>query len=304
MSAIVIDGKKIAQRLVDGITERSVAITNGLGRKPCLAVILVGDNPASQVYVKSKSKRAESCGIEPRDFRLPANTTNSDLQKLLHELSADSAIDGILLQLPLPRGLDEFGALLAIDPEKDVDGLHPMSQGLLMRGATTYPGREGRAVPAHRPCTPKGCMILIDEARSQLSKPADLAGLKAVVIGRSVLVGKPIAQMLTERNCTVSLCHSRTKNLAAEAREADIVVAAIGRPEIIGPEYVGNGAIVIDVGINRLEDGRIVGDVAYAPVAEKAAAITPVPGGVGPMTIAVLLENTAIAASFKAGLPW
>lgn len=269
-----------------------------LGRKPCLAVVLVGENPASKVYVSSKTKKAEACGIDHRDYHLPADVGDSKLQELLHELSSDQMIDGILLQLPLPAGLDEFGALLAIDPEKDVDGLHPMSQGLLMRGAKDYPGPGGRKLPAHRSCTPKGCMVLIDRALAELGRK-DLAGLKAVVLGRSVLVGKPIAQLLTERNCTVTLCHSKTRNLAAECRAADILVAAIGRPEMVGADCIGEGAIVIDVGINRKDDGKIVGDVAFGPASAKAAAITPVPGGVGPMTIAMLLENTVAAAQSK-----
>ena len=175
MSAIIIDGKKVAQEVLDRIAGRTVSIQNQLGRKPCLAVVLVGEDPASKVYVNSKTKKAESCGIDHRDYRLPENVSNGELQKLLRQLSADSGIDGILLQLPLPKGLDEFGALLAIAPDKDVDGLHPMSLGLLMRGAVEYPGSNGRPVPVHRSCTPKGCMVLIDQARKDLGQSEDLA---------------------------------------------------------------------------------------------------------------------------------
>ncbi|MCB0360587.1 MAG: bifunctional 5,10-methylenetetrahydrofolate dehydrogenase/5,10-methenyltetrahydrofolate cyclohydrolase, partial [Bdellovibrionales bacterium] len=203
----------------------------------------------------------------------------------LRALSGNPAVDGILLQLPLPNGLDEFAALLAIDPGKDVDGLHPYNQGLLLRGETTFV-----------PCTPAGSMALIDEARKLLGLPKSLDGLHAVVLGRSILVGKPIAQLLLQRNCTVVQCHSRTRELATECRRADILIAAVGRPKLVRGDWIKHGAIVIDVGINRLDDGSLAGDVTFEEAAVVAGAITPVPKGVGPMTIAMLMKNTVQAA--------
>ncbi len=288
MPAKVIDGKALAKSVRVALKDRSAIVTEKLGRSPKLAVVLVGEDPASQVYVASKSKMAKRCGIEPVDIKLPADVSDQALQSQLEELSNDETVDGILLQLPLPKGLDEYGALLKIAPDKDVDGLHPANQGLLMRGAK-----------AHRPCTPKGCIELIKEARRDLGHSEDLSGLNAVVVGRSVLVGKPVAFMLLEENCTATVCHSRSKNLEEICADADILVAAVGRPEMLGLSSVKEGAIVIDVGINRLDDGRLVGDVNYEEACEKAAAVTPVPGGVGPMTIAMLLSNTVDAAQDK-----
>lgn len=288
MSAISVSGKSLAKEVRASLADQVKQIEPKLGRKPGLAVVLVGEDPASKVYVKAKTKAALSCGIEVSDHFLPADISDAELQNKLKELSADSAVDGILLQLPLPKGLDEFSALCAIAPEKDADGLHPTNQGLLLRGADTF-----------EPCTPKGCMTLIDKARSELGQDNKLDGLHAVVVGRSILVGKPVGLMLLERNCTVTYCHSRTRNLAEEVRKADIVIAAVGRAEMIKAEHVKPGAIVIDVGINRLDDGRLVGDVDYASVAEVSSAITPVPGGVGPMTIAMLLANTVKSAAKK-----
>lgn len=288
MTAFIIDGKAVAQSIQQSLAEEVATISPRLGRAPGLAVVLVGENPASQVYVRSKSKNAEKCGIRVEDVHLPADIGNEKLQRKLAELSANPSVDGILLQLPLPAGLDEFRALLAIAPEKDVDGLHPMNQGLLLRGA-----------PAHRPCTPFGVMKLIDHARSRLGLGTDLSGLHAVVVGRSILVGKPAAALLLERNCTVELCHSRTKDLVASCRRADILVAAVGRERFLGAEHVKPGALVLDVGINRDASGKLCGDVDFDAAVKTAGAITPVPGGVGPMTIAVLLSNTVDAARNK-----
>jgi len=290
MPALLIDGKALAAEIEAGLTERVSRITPLLGRPPGLAVVLVGENPASQVYVRSKSKRAQKCGMAVFDVKLSAQITDADLHRELRKLNADEKVDGILLQLPLPGGLNEFAALLCISPEKDVDGLHPMSQGLLLRGAD-----------AHRPCTPFGVMALIDRARSELGLSSDLSGLRAIVVGRSILVGKPAGILLLERNCTVEYCHSKTKNLAEECRTADILIAAIGKPRFVTKEFVKPGAIVIDVGINQDSDGKLCGDVDCEGASEVAAAVTPVPGGVGPMTIAMLLSNTVNAAEMKSG---
>ena len=281
--AIAIDGKNISEKVCAEVSARVQSLSSAYNRPPTLAVVLVGDNPASQVYVRSKSKKAKACGIGVVDLVLGA-VSNQELQTALRALSQDELIDGILLQLPLPKGLDEFEALKCISPEKDADGLHPFNQGLLMRGS------EGL-----RPCTPFGAMRLIDEARETLGKSRDLSGLHAVVLGRSILVGKAMALMLLERNCTVTICHSKTNNLKDECKRADILVAAIGKPEFVTKEFIKEGSIVIDVGINRLADGRIVGDVEYEHARALSAAVTPVPGGVGPMTIAMLLSNTVDA---------
>ncbi len=288
MAAKIINGKELSKTTRAALKTRVQELEPKLGRAPKLAVVLVGEDPASQVYVASKSKLAKKCGIEPVDIKLDADVSDEELQEKLTELSSDPTVDGILLQLPLPKGLDEYSALLKISPDKDVDGLHHSNQGLLMRGA-----------PAHRPCTPKGCIELVKEGRKLLGLDTNLSGLSAVVLGRSVLVGKPVALMLLEENCTVTLCHSRSKDLAKICREADVLVAAVGRPEMLGGDYIKPGSIVIDVGINRLDDGRLVGDVNFSEAAEVAAAITPVPGGVGPMTIAMLLSNTVSAAASK-----
>ncbi len=285
MPGLPIDGKALAASLQEALKSRVGDLTPRLGRKPCLAVVLVGDNPASQVYVKSKSKAAHACGMDTLDLALPKEVSNAELQTKLRELSVDPKVDGILLQLPLPKGLDEFGALMCIKPELDVDGLHPVNQGLLMRGEV-----------AHRPCTPRGIIALIDQASIALGRDKSLAGLHAVVLGRSILVGKPVALLLLERHLTVTMCHSRTKELAAECRRADVLVAAIGKAEFVKGDFVKPGAIVIDVGINRTETGKLVGDVAFEEALNSAAAVTPVPGGVGPMTITMLLTNTVDSA--------
>jgi methylenetetrahydrofolate dehydrogenase (NADP+) / methenyltetrahydrofolate cyclohydrolase len=282
MTATIIDGKALAQRVRAEVRTRAKAFEEAHGRKPGLHVILVGDDPASQVYVRNKERAAATDGLAGVLHRLPAETTQDVLLAKVRELNADDAIDGILVQLPLPKHLDELAVVDAISPEKDVDGLHPVSAGLLVAG------REGL-----RPCTPSGCMRMLEEVGCNPS------GKRAVVVGRSILVGKPIALMLLEKNATVTIAHSRTAELDARVREADIVVAAVGRPKMIQGSWIKPGAVVIDVGINRLDDGSLVGDVDYDAASEVASAITPVPGGVGPMTIAYLLSNTVTAAELR-----
>ncbi|MFN8389186.1 MAG: bifunctional methylenetetrahydrofolate dehydrogenase/methenyltetrahydrofolate cyclohydrolase FolD [Bdellovibrionota bacterium] len=289
MSAITISGKALADEIQRSLAERVEGLKSKLGRPPGLAVVLVGENPASQVYVRSKSKNAKKCGIHVVDRTLPATTSNEALHRTLNELNHDPEVDGILLQLPLPKGLDEFSALLCISPEKDADGLHPTNQGLLLRGAD-----------APRPCTPFGVMKLIDRGLTELGASTDLSGKHAVVVGRSILVGKPAAMMLLERNCTVEICHSKSADLRASCRRADILVAAVGRPKMITADHIKPGAIVIDVGINQDTDGKLCGDVDFDSAVETAGALTPVPGGVGPMTIAMLLSNTVDAAARRA----
>lgn len=288
MSAKLIDGKALSKEVLERLAKQVAQLTPALGRKPGLAVVLVGENPASKVYVKAKSKAAIECGLTVTDVKLPASTTDAMLQAQLQELSRREDVDGILLQLPLPKGLDEFAALCAIDPQKDADGLHPLNQGLLLRGAA-----------APQPCTPKGAMRLIERGRELIGRSTDIRGLHAVVIGRSVLVGKPMAVLLLQQNCTVTICHSHTKETPSHVAAADIVVAAVGKPKVIPGDWIKPGAVVIDVGINRLEDGSLVGDVDFVSACEMAGAITPVPGGAGPMTIAMLLENTVEIAQRK-----
>jgi len=279
----LIDGKAIAAR-VRGEVARAAAVLRARGVAPTLAVVLVGDDPASAVYVRSKTRAAREAGVDVRDHELPATTTQDELIALVRALGDDRAVDGILVQLPLPRGLDADAVIRAIDPAKDVDGLHPMSLGLLAAGK-----------PGFVPCTPKGCMKLLAEVG------ATIEGARAVVLGRSLLVGKPVALLLQNANATVTTCHSRTRELADEVRRADIVVAAIGRAELVRGDWIRDGAVVLDVGINRLPDGKLVGDVDTVAASQRARAITPVPGGVGPMTIACLLENTVEAARRRRG---
>ena len=290
MTADIIDGKAFAA----GLRERIGAVVPGFvakaGRKPGLAVVLVGEDPASQVYVRSKGKATVEVGMASIEHRLDAQATQAELLALVETLNRDPGIDGILVQLPLPGHMDEAAVIAAIDPDKDVDGFHVVNAGRLAVGA------EGFV-----PCTPLGCLMLLKD------RLGDLAGLDAVVIGRSNIVGKPMAQLLMQESCTVTIAHSRTRNLPEIVRRADIVVAAVGRPEMVKGDWIKPGAVVIDVGINRVpgaEAGktRLVGDVDYAPAAAVAGAITPVPGGVGPMTIAVLLRNTLVAAHRRAGL--
>jgi methylenetetrahydrofolate dehydrogenase (NADP+)/methenyltetrahydrofolate cyclohydrolase len=290
MPAERIDGKAFAEGLRARVAAAVPAFAAAAGRRPGLAVVLVGEDPASQVYVRSKNKATVEAGMEGFEHRLSAGTSEAALLDLVAALNADERIDGILVQLPLPGGIDERKVIEAIDPAKDVDGFHPINAGRLAVG-------EDALVP----CTPLGCLMLLQ------GRLGDLSGLEAVVIGRSNIVGKPMAQLLLRENCTVTLAHSRTRDLPGVVRRADIVVAAVGRPEMVKGGWLKPGATVIDVGINRVpaaEEGktRLVGDVDYADAGAVAGAITPVPGGVGPMTIAVLLRNTLAAAHARAGL--
>jgi methylenetetrahydrofolate dehydrogenase (NADP+) / methenyltetrahydrofolate cyclohydrolase len=283
VSANLIDGKAVAAKLRGEVATAAAALT-ARGIQPTLAVVLVGDDPASAVYVRSKTKAAREAGVEPRDHKLPATTSQAELLALVHQLNADPNVDGILVQMPLPSQIDSDVIIRAIDPAKDVDGLTATSLGYLAQGK-----------PVFVPCTPKGCMRLLREVS------VDPAGMRAVVLGRSLLVGKPISLLLQNANATVTMCHSRTRDLADEVRRADIVVAAIGKPEMVKGDWIRDGAVVLDVGINRLPTGKLVGDVDFAAASQRARAITPVPGGVGPMTIACLLENTVEAAKRRRG---
>ena len=288
--AAVIDGKAFAADLRARVGVAAAAFAAKAGRKAGLAVVLVGDDPASQVYVRNKGKQTIEAGMASFEHKLPADTTQADLIALVERLNADPAVDGILVQLPLPGHLDEQAVVERISPGKDVDGLTPTSTGRLALG-----------LPGLVPCTPLGCLMLLKDRLGNLS------GLDAVVIGRSILVGKPMAQLLLAESCTVTIAHSRTRNLPDVVRRADIVVAAVGRPEMVKADWLKPGATVIDVGINRVpaaEEGktRLIGDVDYAGASDVAGAITPVPGGVGPMTIAVLLRNTLVAAHGNAGV--
>ena len=272
---MIIDGKQIAQRLKEQIKLQVATYTKQYGRKPALDVILVGDNPASLAYVTNKIKAAEFCGIGGELIQLPQDTTQEQLLQLIHERNQKDDVDGLLVQLPLPKHIDVQAVIEAIDPNKDVDGFHPSNVAALWLNE-----------PAIVPCTPLGIMTLLEQSNMVLE------GRRAVVVGRSNIVGKPVAKLLLDKNCTVTLAHSRTGDLASVCREADILVVAAGVPRIITGEMVKRGATVIDVGINRTSDGRLVGDVDFDSVAPVAGAITPVPGGVGPMTIAMLMSNT------------
>ena len=290
MGAQVIDGKGFAAKLRERVGAQAEKFAQAAGRKAGLAVVLVGEDPASQVYVRSKHKATVAANMESFEHRLPADTGEAELLALVERLNADPAVDGILVQLPLPDHLDEQAVIAAISPDKDVDGFHVTNAGRLAVGQSGFV-----------PCTPLGCMMLLTD------RLGDLSGLEAVVIGRSNIVGKPMAQLLLDANATVTIAHSRTKDLPEVVRRADIVVAAVGRPEMVKADWVKPGATVIDVGINRVpaaEEGktRLVGDVDYAGAMAVAGAVTPVPGGVGPMTIAVLLRNALVAAYRNAGL--
>jgi methylenetetrahydrofolate dehydrogenase (NADP+)/methenyltetrahydrofolate cyclohydrolase len=281
MSATVIDGRAVAQRLRDRIGER-VSELRERGVTPGLAVVLVGEDPASKIYVASKTRQAQEAGIRHFDHPMPATVRTEELLALVRKLNADSDVHGILVQLPLPASVDSAAVLAAVDPAKDVDGFHAVNAGNLALGH-----------PATVPCTPLGCLILIREVLPTMS------GKHALVIGRSNIVGKPMAQLLLQQDCTVTIAHSKTRNLQELCADADILVAAIGRARSIPGEWVRPGAVVIDVGINRIEEGgksKVVGDVDFATAVNRASAITPVPGGVGPMTIACLLLNTVNAA--------
>lgn len=281
---MIIDGKAVAAKVRDEVKAGAAAFAARAGRPPRLDVVLVGDDPASHVYVRNKEKAAHEVGFAGGVHRLPAATTQLDLLAKVRALSDAHDVDGILVQLPLPAHLDALAVIDALDPRKDVDGLHPVNAGLL------WVGRKGL-----RPCTPLGSMRLLDETGVKLD------GARAIVVGRSNLVGKPIAAMLLERNATVTLAHSRTSELAARVAEAEVVIAAVGRAELIRGDWIRPDAVVIDVGINRGSDGKLVGDVEFAAAAARARAITPVPGGVGPMTIAMLLANTLAAAEARHG---
>jgi methylenetetrahydrofolate dehydrogenase (NADP+)/methenyltetrahydrofolate cyclohydrolase len=281
--AIRIDGKRVAARLRAEVADAATAL-RARGVVPTLAVVLVGDDPASAIYVRSKTRAAREANVDVRDHKLPATTTQAELAALIEALNRDPEVDGILVQLPLPAPLDADAVIQSIDPAKDVDGLHPTNLGYLAQGR-----------PRFVPCTPNGCMRLLEEV------DAALVGAHAVVIGRSLLVGKPIALLLANANATVTMCHSQTRDLAGEVRRADILVVAAGRPALVHGAWIKPGAIVLDVGMNRTADGKLVGDVEFAAAAERAKAITPVPGGVGPMTIACLLENTVAATQRRRG---
>jgi methylenetetrahydrofolate dehydrogenase (NADP+)/methenyltetrahydrofolate cyclohydrolase len=290
MSAAIIDGKAFAEGLREKVGALAAQFEARAGRKAGLAVVLVGEDPASEVYVRNKGKQTVAAGMASFEHRLPADTGEAELLALVERLNADRAVDGILVQLPLPAHLDEQKVIATISPDKDVDGFHVINAGRLAVGQ-----------PGFVPCTPLGCLMLLQD------RLGDLSGKDAVVIGRSNIVGKPMAQLLLSQSCTVTIAHSRTKDLPQVVRRADIVVAAVGRPEMVRGDWIKPGAVVIDVGINRVpaaEEGktRLVGDVHFASASAVAGAITPVPGGVGPMTIAVLLRNALVAAHRNEGL--
>lgn len=280
MAAQLIDGKKISQQRIEAVAQAVKARQEKGLHTPCLAVVLVGDDPASAVYVRNKKLTCQKSGIESRSYELPSETTQDDLLKLVDELNGDPAVDGILVQLPLPAHIDSQAVLERIEPHKDVDGFHPYNVGRLVV-----------KMPLMRPCTPKGVMTLLE------AYDIDPKGKKAVVVGASNIVGRPQALELLLSRATVTICHSATQNLADEVAAADILVVGVGIPNFVKGEWVKPGAVVIDVGINRLDDGSLCGDVEFDVAKERASMITPVPGGVGPMTIATLLENTLHAAS-------
>lgn len=271
---LLLDGNAASKAVQEQVAQRLAALPPGSG-KPGLAVVLVGDDPASQVYVGRKKKACENLGFYSEEHRLPKETTQEELLGLVRSLNQKSQVHGILVQLPLPGHLSAQKVIETIDPSKDVDGMHPMSLGRLVAG-----------LPGLRSCTPAGVMAMLDHYKIPVS------GKRAVVIGRSIMVGKPMAQLLVEANATVTVCHSKTKDMAAVIREAELVVAAIGKPRYVTAEMVREGAVVVDVGINRLPNGKLCGDVDFDAISPKSSAITPVPGGVGPMTIALLMRNT------------
>tara|TARA_R110002124_G_scaffold40678_4_gene126897 strand:- start:2860 stop:3756 length:897 start_codon:yes stop_codon:yes gene_type:complete len=292
MSAELIDGKAIAAEIDARAGEAGAELARTLGRPPCLAVVLIGDDPASDVYVRSKVKRTEAAGMTSIEIRRPADIGQAEVVEIVRALNADRSVDGILVQMPLPGHIDSNAVIAAIDPDKDVDGLTEASAGRLLLGK-----------PGLRPCTPTGCVLLAERAMGSLT------GKSVVVIGRSILVGKPAALLFLEKNATVTIAHSRTDDLPGLTRTADIVVAAVGRPQMVRGDWVKPGACVLDVGINRIDapergEGRtrLVGDVAFDEIAGHAGWITPVPGGIGPMTIAMLLRNTVLAAAARAGI--
>ncbi|MAK64240.1 MAG: bifunctional methylenetetrahydrofolate dehydrogenase/methenyltetrahydrofolate cyclohydrolase FolD [Maricaulis sp.] len=292
MSAQLIDGKAVAAEIDARAGEVGAELAKTIGRAPCLAVVLIGDDPASDVYVRNKVKRTEAAGLKSLEFRKPAATTEAEAIEIVRQLNADDTVDGILVQMPLPDHIDANRVIGEIDPDKDVDGLTDVSAGRIVLGK-----------PGLRPCTPAGCVLLAERALG------DLSGKNVVVIGRSILVGKPAALLFLEKNATVTIAHSRTADLPALCRTADILVPAVGRPEMVKGDWVKPGACVLDVGINRIDapergEGktRLVGDAAFDEIVGHAGWITPVPGGIGPMTIAMLLRNTVIAAATRSGV--
>ncbi len=282
--ALILDGKVVAAKVQAAVAD-GVRALRARGVRPTLAVVLVGDDPASRVYVGGKRRAAQAVGIEARDHVHPGGLAEADLLALVRELNADPTVHGILVQLPLPRGVDEDRVLAAVDPAKDVDGFHPENLGRLLAGA-----------PGVVPCTPAGIVEILDHYG------VDLKGAEAVVVGRSRIVGKPLAHLLLGRQATVTICHTRTRDLAAHTRRAEVLAVAAGRAGVVTGEMVRPDAVVVDVGVNRLPDGRLVGDVEFASASARARAITPVPGGVGPMTIAMLMRNTLDAARRQAGV--
>jgi methylenetetrahydrofolate dehydrogenase (NADP+)/methenyltetrahydrofolate cyclohydrolase len=289
MADTIIDGKAFAERLRGVITRQVAALRAMHGLQPGLAVVLVGENPASQIYVRNKAKSTIEAGMRSFEHKLLPTVSQAELLSLVARLNADPAVHGILVQLPLPAQIDPNAVIDAIDPKKDVDGFHVINAGRLATGS------QGLV-----PCTPLGCLMLIKD------RVTDLSGKRALVLGRSNIVGKPMASLLLAENCTVTIAHSRTRDLAGECRRAEILIAAVGKPEMVRGDWIGPGAVVIDVGINRIDmpggKSKLVGDVAFAEAVKVAGAITPVPGGVGPMTIACLLGNTVVAACRQQGL--
>lgn len=285
MTARLIDGKALALQVRERLATESAAVFVKTGVKPGLATILVGDDPASHLYVKSKQKACDAAGIYIDDHKLPASTTQAELLALIEKENADPKIHGILVQLPLPKHIDSKVVLEAVSPDKDADGFHPYNFGRLIEGH-----------PVFEACTPKGVIKMIE------STGVSIEGKRAVVLGRSNIVGKPLALMLLQRNATVTICHSKTKDLPSVCREAELLLVAIGKAKFVTSDMVREGAVVIDVGTNRLPDGKVVGDVDFEPVSQKAGWISPVPGGVGPMTIAMLLDNTVESARRMAGM--
>ena len=285
VTARLIDGKALALQVRERLATESAAVLAKTGMKPGLATILVGDDPASHLYVKSKQKACDAAGIYIDDHKLPASTTQAELLSLIEKKNADPKIHGILVQLPLPKHIDSKVVLEAVSPDKDADGFHPYNFGRLVEGH-----------PVFEACTPKGVIKMIE------STGVSIEGKRAVVLGRSNIVGKPLALMLLQRNATVTICHSKTKDLPAVCREAELLLVAIGKAKFVTADMVREGAVVIDVGTNRLPDGKVVGDVDFEPVSQKAGWISPVPGGVGPMTIAMLLDNTVESAKRMAGM--
>ena len=280
----ILHGRPVADKVLAEVKAGVAALKQKTGVEPTLAVILVGEDPASQIYVRNKKRAADEVGIASRDFLFPQGCTQAELLDTIRRINADPALHGILLQLPLPKGMDEDQAVAAIAPQKDADGLHPMSLGNLLGGKPT-------AVP----CTPAGCIEILDHYGIPIE------GAEAVMVGRSRLVGKPLAQLLLARNATVTMCHTRTRDLATHCRRADILCVAAGKPRVITGDMIKEGAVVIDVGVNRLDTGKLAGDVDFESASQRARAITPVPGGVGPMTIAMLMKNTLLAATRQLG---